>query len=198
MTRKFILHAIEHPIHGLEDILVWHYLPSPGSDSSIPRPNLLRKSIQSALDMIAHHEHTAFQELDHVPPVSAFCDRLSLGAVVLLRKHAGVIPFIWATCLVIGSNTRSFTNWEQETNNVWLCATRGGRDGDESQYFAVKILIGNYSGINEQVDERLQEAVREDQVVTKYCSLSLDHFRIDGPNGSHQCFVYALAGPPLK
>ncbi|KAL4957246.1 hypothetical protein BDW69DRAFT_156727 [Aspergillus filifer] len=98
MTRKFILYALEHPVSGLEDILIWHYLPpspspgpDPGSDSSTPRPDLLRKSLQHALSMIAHHEQTAFREDEDIPRASEFCERLSLGAVVLLRKHVSAL-----------------------------------------------------------------------------------------------------------
>ncbi|KAL4794620.1 hypothetical protein BDV19DRAFT_379343 [Aspergillus venezuelensis] len=98
MTRRFIPYALEHPVAGLEDILIWHYLPpssslspSPGSDPSIPRSDLVRKSIQHALAMITHHEQTAFQKAEDIPRASDFCERLSLGAVVLLRKHVSAL-----------------------------------------------------------------------------------------------------------
>ncbi|KAL5000292.1 hypothetical protein BDV10DRAFT_163138 [Aspergillus recurvatus] len=80
MTRRFILHALEHPVRGLEDVLIWNYVPGPPST----RPQLLRKAIQDAKEMIEHHDRTS--ESDQSSQASAFCSRLSLGAVVMLRK----------------------------------------------------------------------------------------------------------------
>ncbi|KAL4817962.1 hypothetical protein BDW67DRAFT_158248 [Aspergillus spinulosporus] len=80
LTRRFIIHALEHPIRGLEDVLVWNYLPGPPS----PRPQLLRKAIQEARVMIEHHNRTSESHQDS--QASAFCSRLSLGATVLLKK----------------------------------------------------------------------------------------------------------------
>ncbi|KAL4921933.1 hypothetical protein BDW62DRAFT_98929 [Aspergillus aurantiobrunneus] len=85
MTRKFILHALEYPVPGLEDILIWNYLPGPTS-----RPQLLRKAIQGALRMIEHHNRTP-QKTDQGPQASAFCSRLSLGAVMVLQRHVSAL-----------------------------------------------------------------------------------------------------------
>ncbi|KAL4741187.1 hypothetical protein BDV11DRAFT_74685 [Aspergillus similis] len=80
LTRKFIIHALEHPIRGLEDVLIWNYLPGPPS----PRPQLLRKAIQDARVMIEHHNRISESHQDS--QASAFCSRLSLGATVMLQK----------------------------------------------------------------------------------------------------------------
>jgi ubiquitin-conjugating enzyme E2 O len=80
LTRRFIIHALEHPIRGLEDVLAWNYLPGPPS----PRPQLLRKAIREARVMIEHHNCTSESHQDS--QASAFCSRLSLGATVLLQK----------------------------------------------------------------------------------------------------------------
>ncbi|KAL4992586.1 hypothetical protein BDW68DRAFT_52082 [Aspergillus falconensis] len=80
MTRRFILHALEHPVRGLEDVLLWNYFPGPPST----RPQLLRRAIQDAREMIEHHGRTP--ESDQGSQASAFCSRLSLGAVMMLRK----------------------------------------------------------------------------------------------------------------
>ncbi|CBF83338.1 ubiquitin-conjugating enzyme E2 [Aspergillus nidulans FGSC A4] len=80
LTRRFIIHALEHPIRGLEDVLVWNYLPGLPS----PRPQLLRKAIQEARVMIEHHNRTSESHQDS--KASAFCSRLSQGATVLLQK----------------------------------------------------------------------------------------------------------------
>ncbi|KAL6240011.1 hypothetical protein BDW75DRAFT_992 [Aspergillus navahoensis] len=80
MARRFILHALEHPISGLENVLIWNYVPGPPST----RPQLLRKAIQDAREMIEHHDRTS--ESDQGSRASPFCSRLSLGAVLMLRK----------------------------------------------------------------------------------------------------------------
>jgi len=84
MTRKFILHALEHRVRGLEDVLDWHYRPSLSSSST--RPRLLRKVIENALAMIEHHNCTS-EQTGQGSEASVFCHRLSFGAVMVLRKH---------------------------------------------------------------------------------------------------------------
>lgn len=84
MTRKFIMHALEHRVRGLEDVLDWHYRPSLSSSSI--RPRLLRKVIENALAMIEHHNCTS-EQTGQGSEASVFCHRLSFGAVMVLRKH---------------------------------------------------------------------------------------------------------------
>lgn len=84
MTRKFILHALEHRVRGLEDVLDWHYRPILSSSST--RPRLLRKVIENALAMIEHHNCTS-EQTGQGSEASVFCHRLSFGAVMVLRKH---------------------------------------------------------------------------------------------------------------
>ncbi|KAL5340128.1 hypothetical protein BJX70DRAFT_387557 [Aspergillus crustosus] len=83
MTRKFILHALENPVPGLEDVLIWYYL----CDPSTLRPGLLDKAIQEAHRMIEHHDRTSAHGSRGDQQASSFCSRLSLGAVVVLQKH---------------------------------------------------------------------------------------------------------------
>ncbi|OJJ36580.1 hypothetical protein ASPWEDRAFT_170092 [Aspergillus wentii DTO 134E9] len=89
MTRTFIKHALENPVAGFEDILTWNYLPDLTHNyNSSNRPRLLQKAIDEALTMIEHHNNTSrSQELDEHTVASPFVRRLSLGAVVMLRKH---------------------------------------------------------------------------------------------------------------
>ncbi|KAK1140813.1 hypothetical protein N8T08_009809 [Aspergillus melleus] len=98
-TRKFIQRALEHPVSGMEDVLTWHYLPaSTLQDGGNVRPQLLRKAIEEGLKMIEHHNRTApSDELDETNVVSAFIPRLSLGAVVMLRKHIAALERIKST-----------------------------------------------------------------------------------------------------
>ncbi|KAL3466267.1 hypothetical protein BJX64DRAFT_284835 [Aspergillus heterothallicus] len=87
MTRTFILHALECPVSGFEDVLAWHYIPGPSST----RPQLLRKAIREALEMVDHHNCTAFEGNGEELRASAFLPRLSLGAVVMLKRHVSAL-----------------------------------------------------------------------------------------------------------
>ncbi|KAF7586642.1 hypothetical protein BBP40_008533 [Aspergillus hancockii] len=96
LTRKFIQHALENPIAGLEDVLAWHYLADPRQEeNTCNRPRLLRRAIDEALYMIEHHNRTsAGKKLSEEHAASAFVSRLSLGAVVMLRKHVTALEQI--------------------------------------------------------------------------------------------------------
>ncbi|KAL2863678.1 ubiquitin-conjugating enzyme E2 [Aspergillus lucknowensis] len=83
MSRKYILHALVRPVRGLEDVLIWNYLPSPSST----RPQLLRKAIEEALKLIEHHNRTTSQENSQELRASEFLSRLSVGAAITLQKH---------------------------------------------------------------------------------------------------------------
>ncbi|KAI9371857.1 hypothetical protein BJX61DRAFT_484499 [Aspergillus egyptiacus] len=83
MTRNFILHALNHGVSGLEDILAWNYLPA----SPSIRPQLLRRAIQGALAKIEHHNRTSSEQSDQGPSPSMPSSRLSLGAVAILKRH---------------------------------------------------------------------------------------------------------------
>ncbi|KAL3449063.1 hypothetical protein BJX65DRAFT_306605 [Aspergillus insuetus] len=81
--------------------------------------------------------------------------------------------------------------------------------GDQKQYrilhklgyVAVKILTAEHSDHAQnrelEMTTRLQEIAQRDLDIAEYCCLPLDKFRIEGPNGSHQCFFYPVAGPLL-
>ncbi|KAE8381011.1 hypothetical protein BDV26DRAFT_256323 [Aspergillus bertholletiae] len=97
LTRTFIRHALENPIAGLEDVLAWHYLADPRQEhnDACIRPRLLRRAIDEALNMIEHHNRTlASEKLSEEQAASAFVSRLSLGAVVMLRKHIATLEKI--------------------------------------------------------------------------------------------------------
>lgn len=92
MTRKFIQHALQHPVAGMEDVLSWHYLPaSTLQEGDSERPRLLRRAIDRALEMVEHHNSTTTGD-EH--KASAFIPRLSLGAVVMLRKYVTILEGI--------------------------------------------------------------------------------------------------------
>lgn len=82
------------------------------------------------------------------------------------------------------------------TANVWLC-----RDLkiDIPTYVALKILMSDVSTEDcpELVQGGLLKACQTEDGAGAVC-LFLDHFKLDGPNGTHFCFVYPLLGPPLS
>ncbi|KAJ0423734.1 hypothetical protein BJY00DRAFT_43796 [Aspergillus carlsbadensis] len=90
MTRRFILQALQNPIHGLTDVLFWYYLP----DSSPNCPQLLERVIKEAVQMIQHSSGTPPDGDCRKPMASEFLPRLSLGAVVVLRKHVNALQKI--------------------------------------------------------------------------------------------------------
>ncbi|RAK84372.1 ubiquitin conjugating enzyme, partial [Aspergillus costaricaensis CBS 115574] len=83
-TRRYIKYALDHQVSGMEDIVAWNYLPSRLNSEDCSRPLLLRRAIDTALAMIEHEGHTSSGE---ERSASAFVSRLSLGAVVMLRKY---------------------------------------------------------------------------------------------------------------
>lgn len=93
MTRAFIKHALEKPVGDFGDILTWGYLPGPEPNN---RPNLLQKAIAESRRMIEHYNIQSEQgEASDSAPASPFVARLSLGAVVMLRKHLDALEKIF-------------------------------------------------------------------------------------------------------
>ncbi|EAW11064.1 putative protein kinase [Aspergillus clavatus NRRL 1] len=76
--------------------------------------------------------------------------------------------------------------------NVWLAQTI--QEG-VPKYHALKILMADYSKDDcaELRVNKLQNLGLESHI-----SLPLDQFQISGPNGSHLCFVYPVAGPRVS
>ncbi|KAM3417431.1 hypothetical protein BST61_g5677 [Cercospora zeina] len=78
--------------------------------------------------------------------------------------------------------------------NVWLCVDT---DDGPSRYVALKILMADYS--KEDCPElralMLNHLLEHDSKSRTHICLPLSHFRINGPNGSHLCFVYPVLGP---
>ncbi|KAL1969607.1 hypothetical protein VTN77DRAFT_8160 [Rasamsonia byssochlamydoides] len=96
MTRTFIKRALEKPVLDFEDILAWHYLPGPVAEGESARPELLKKAISEARRMIDHYNSTFEKGSsgEQTSPASPFVARLSLGAVVMLRKHLSALEKI--------------------------------------------------------------------------------------------------------
>ncbi|KAL4792003.1 kinase-like domain-containing protein [Aspergillus venezuelensis] len=81
---------------------------------------------------------------------------------------------------------------------IWLCLVR---DSNPTQYVAVKVLIADDASRElkkeQEMISRLRTIAQSYPVIARYCSLPIDQFIINGPNGFHQCYVYAAAGPSL-
>lgn len=82
--------------------------------------------------------------------------------------------------------------------NVWLCRIRHRRP---TEYVALKILVARDSGEDGRElsnVRRLQELAKTVPELERYCLLPLDEFKLEGPNGTHQCFVYPVAGSQVE
>lgn len=84
--------------------------------------------------------------------------------------------------------------------NVWLCRdTRSQSTG----YVALKILMAEIStkDCSELHHMKLGESRDAEEATSQsseYICLPLDKFDIDGPNGTHYCFVYPVLGPKVS
>ena len=67
-------------------------------------------------------------------------------------------------------------------------------------YVGLKILMAEAStdDCRELHVLKLKEMRLDREVGGKHICLPLDHFQIDGPNGSHICFVYPVLGPRVS
>lgn len=80
-------------------------------------------------------------------------------------------------------------------STVWLA-----RDKELERYIALKISISDQPSA--QVDRQLQvmRAIRTSSLEhpgAASLTKMLDHFQLDGPNGTHQCIVLQLTGPSV-
>ena len=81
-------------------------------------------------------------------------------------------------------------------STVWMA-----RDNQQSRYVALKILSAEASCESKEAiisDHLAAAAASTGHPGSKYVSLLLDQFRIEGSNGSHLCFVSEVLGPPLS
>lgn len=107
LTRHFIDIALRQPVAGFEDVLIWHYLPGPvrndenDNTAELEHPRLLRKAISEAKAMIEHHNATSSSSAETIEKnaASPFVNRLSLGAVIMLRKHIAALEKIEAAAI---------------------------------------------------------------------------------------------------
>jgi hypothetical protein len=74
---------------------------------------------------------------------------------------------------------------------VWLC-----RDTEKSAYVAVKVHVA--SVIADDMMEKRLAALDQSAQASVYLALPIDNFTIQGPNGTHECLVSALLGPPVS
>ncbi|PYI25700.1 hypothetical protein BP00DRAFT_88324 [Aspergillus indologenus CBS 114.80] len=87
LTRKLMIYALAHEVSGFEDVTSWLYFPAPTTALNMNRPHLIRRAIEDALAMIEHHHRTSPGQDSSAEEASPYMSRLSLGAVVMLRKH---------------------------------------------------------------------------------------------------------------
>ena len=58
-TRKFITHALEEPVVGLQDVVAWNYLSGLQEEGQI-RPRLLHTAVDNAFKMLEHYYDRSF------------------------------------------------------------------------------------------------------------------------------------------
>lgn len=81
---------------------------------------------------------------------------------------------------------------------VWLARDlRAAKD--TTKYVALKIIRADSSGDDcpELVMDRLVGEIGDSEGA-EYLSFPFDRFRVDGPNGSHLCFVCPVLGPRVS
>lgn len=71
---------------------------------------------------------------------------------------------------------------------VWLC-----RDTQEAKYVAIKVMIGDITP--DQIPDLNLANLDHAIAGAEYLALPLDHFSLEGPNGTHQCIVLPVLGP---
>ncbi|TVY65765.1 Serine/threonine-protein kinase SRPK [Lachnellula suecica] len=76
-------------------------------------------------------------------------------------------------------------------STVWLC-----RDSQVGQYVAVKVHTADVSA-DKIPDLRLVD-LGKTSPGAEYINIPKDNFSLEGPNGTHQCLVLTLLGPPVS
>ncbi|KAJ4307741.1 hypothetical protein N0V84_012525 [Fusarium piperis] len=71
---------------------------------------------------------------------------------------------------------------------VWLC-----RDTQHGRYVAVKVMIAEVT--SDKIPDLALSQLDLDVPGAEFVVTPLDHFALDGPNGTHQCLVTPLLGP---
>lgn len=73
---------------------------------------------------------------------------------------------------------------------VWLC-----RDCEKSIYVVLKVIIAGASGDDSpELKLKNRKDLDFEQAGVKHIALSIDHFWVGGPNGSHLCVVLSVLG----
>ncbi|CAI6342237.1 unnamed protein product [Periconia digitata] len=80
-------------------------------------------------------------------------------------------------------------------STVWAA-----RDLREHKYVALKISAAEKRQQSQEVDvmRTLAAATRTDQPGSHHLMSMLDNFQLEGPNGSHDCFVLEMLGPSVS
>ncbi|KAF2257428.1 kinase-like protein [Trematosphaeria pertusa] len=78
-------------------------------------------------------------------------------------------------------------------STVWAA-----RDRREQRYVTVKISVSERGERNREFKVlRAIAAIRPEQPGSRHLMPMLDHFQLDGPNGTHDCLVLELLGPSV-
>ncbi|KAK5991359.1 SRSF protein kinase 3 [Cladobotryum mycophilum] len=74
---------------------------------------------------------------------------------------------------------------------VWLC-----RNHDQKKWVAIKIMTADAIAEQEKAPVEIQlMSLDRSMPGAEFTALPVDHFKLDGPNGTHQCIVLPFLGP---
>ncbi|KAI9737522.1 MAG: hypothetical protein M1834_009677 [Cirrosporium novae-zelandiae] len=131
-SKGFVTHALTHLVDGLDDIIIWLYLPR--KQDQTPGPQLLRKVIEEAKEAVersgegckeAEAEAEAGKENKIENEKHSF-PRISRGGRMLLGRHIGDLEKIWDEEMAKAAVTVTAT----ATDTVTVPAAEAAATGD--------------------------------------------------------------------
>lgn len=130
--------------------------------------------------------------LDHAPPTphGTYIDGMNDGLEPLENYQAdGYHPVHLSDCLgPLGRYRVIHKLGYGGFSTVWLC-----RDTQDAKCVAIKVMISHVT-VNMLVDLNL-EAIDRSLPGAEHIAFPLDHFELEGPNGTHHCLVLPVLGP---
>ncbi|KAI9743205.1 MAG: hypothetical protein M1818_003051 [Claussenomyces sp. TS43310] len=81
--------------------------------------------------------------------------------------------------------------------SFWMCLDL---ESDTYKYVGLRVLMAEASAVDcwELLENKLNEMSLDQEVGGKYICLPPDQSQIDGPSGSHLCFVFPVLGPRIS
>ncbi|KAM5341257.1 hypothetical protein ACJ41O_015366 [Fusarium nematophilum] len=133
-----------------------------------------------------------YEELDHAPATShgTYLEGINEGLESLEEyQKGGYHPVHLGDCLSASGRYRVLHKLGHGGfGTVWLC-----QDTLKATYVALKVMIGDVSA--EDLPDLALERLDRSIPGAEYIAIPLDHFSVEGPNGTHHCIVLPVLGP---